>query len=109
MAPTIGSTSDTTSVTVAAATTNRITNFVSSATPDTEESHTLLADLKSIEIKIRGEATMKFSFVVGDTATKYITIPKNNTWSKDDLNLASEVLYFRVDKPSQTIEILEWA
>ena len=73
-----------------------------------ESSQALTAGTKQILIRTRGLANLQISFVATESATKFITIPKNSSYTIGDINF-SGTLYFQADKDVQTVEILEWS
>jgi hypothetical protein len=81
---------------------------VASALINTEYSYTFSANTKKILIKPRIDSNVKFSYISGQSGTTFITIPKGNTFSLDQLNLNGVTIYFQTDKPSNTLEILAW-
>lgn len=94
-------------VTVNPAAAPTITNL-SAPTANVEVSHTLQANVNKILVRCRGNGSIKFAFVSGESATKYITIPKGASYKEDGLLITSGTLYLQTDQNSQTIEILEW-
>lgn len=98
-----------TSTPVGAATTHKIYNVVSDATPGTEFSQVLSSSVKQLMIRCRQANTIQFTFVSGESGTKFITIPKNATYKAVELNLSSATLYMQVDGASKTVEIEEWS
>lgn len=88
-------------------TANEIYNL-STPLANTEYSQALNDNVKQLLIRVRGVAEAKFSFVSGESLTKYITIPAGTTYSASNLNLTSATLYINVSKSSQVVEIQEW-
>jgi len=74
----------------------------------TEYSQALTASTKQITVRVRGSATLKVAFDLGDTATNYITIPSGCTYNDSNLNF-SGTIYFASSKAAQIVEILEWS
>jgi hypothetical protein len=96
-------------VPIKAATTHKIYN-VDSGLAGTEFSQALSSSTKQLMIRCREAFDVQFTFVSGESGTKYITIPKNATYKSDSLDLASSTLYMRVPGgASKTIEIEEWS
>lgn len=87
---------------------HNIVNKISPVTTDTEFSQTITEGTQQLLIRCRGSATIKFTFVSGESGTKYITIRRGTVYSAANLNLLGKTLYMQVDKASQVIEIEEW-
>ena len=92
-------------VTVAAAQNANIINYVV-GTPNSEVSQALNNNLKKLIIRARDLADIKFSFVSGESGTKYVTIPKRASIELDALDFSSKTLYFQTSIAT-TVEILE--
>lgn len=93
-------------ISIAAADTLTIFNL-SAPTANTEVSQSLPSGTKQITIKVRdGTAKAQFSFVSGESGTKYITIPRGASYHIFDLNLTGESLYIQTNQASQTVEII---
>ena len=73
----------------------------------TEESQALSAKVKAFTIRVRGIANLQFAYVSTESGTKFITVPKGSSYSKDNLNFTG-TLYFQTDEDSQVVEIEEW-
>jgi hypothetical protein len=91
---------------VQAGTSPVITN-VAIVAANTEVSHSLGASTKSFLIRVRGLARLQLSYTSGDSGTTFVTVPKGCNYSEGGIDF-SGVLYFQTDKPTQTVEILEW-
>lgn len=87
-------------------TTSTIFN-VSVPTANTEVSQTLPVGTKKIFIKCRGTAKIQYSFVVTESATKFITIPRGATQPIDGINFSGDI-YFQTSEGSQVVEIEAW-
>lgn len=97
----------TTSVTVSAAQNHKITNMVIDAPKvDVEQSLVLQTNLKQVIIRNRDIGKIQYTFVSGESNTKFITIPKKATRSIINLDF-SKTLYLQTDAVS-TIEIEEF-
>lgn len=97
-------------VPVKAATSHQIYNVISPGTANTEFSQALSSGTKQILIRCREAFDVQFSFVSGESGTKYITIPKNATYKAGALDLSSFTIYMRVPNgTSKVIEIEEWS
>ncbi len=87
------------------ATTPTITNL-SLPTVNTEVSHILAANLKTIIIRNRDKADMQLAFVITESATKYLTIKAGAVISLERLEFSGQILYIQSPKIS-IVEILE--
>jgi len=87
--------------------TSTITNK-SLALANTEYVHVLQTGLKQLLIRCRETSTLKFSFVITESGTKYVTIPPGTTFSVSDLTFSGKTLYIRSTKASVIAEILEF-
>lgn len=97
-----------TSTPVGAATTHKIYNVSTPITANTEFSQALSSGVKQLMIRCRESNKIQFSFVSGESGTKFITISKNAVYKAAELNLSSSTLYMQVDGASLTVEIEEW-
>ena len=93
-------------VTISASSTPVIYN-VSVPLAATEVSQALSANTKKFTIKVRGNSNLQLAFVVTESGTKFITVPRSASYSEDALGF-SGTLFFQCDQPSQTVEIVEW-
>lgn len=75
----------------------------------TEYSELLENGLKKIMIRVQSpiNSVLQFSFVSGESNSKFITIPANNTFSLDGLNFNSKTLYIQSNKNNTIVEILQ--
>ncbi len=90
-------------------TTSKIYNKTA-ATAGTEYSQLLTTGTKKIIIKVRATKTkLKYSFVAGESGTKFITVGKNSSREINGLDLTSKTIYFQTNKDNQTVEIEEWS
>jgi len=74
----------------------------------TEVSQLLSDATKEFTIRVRGNANLQFSFVTGESATKFITVFRGSSYTKENVNLSAQTIYFQTDKASQTVEIEQW-
>lgn len=70
---------------------------VSCPVADTEVSHTLSANVQKIFIFPLTKANIKFSFVATESGSKYVLIPKNNSFTIDDIKFPGSTLYLQCD------------
>lgn len=94
------------SVTLSAAQNSKITNLAI-ATANTEHSLALTSNLKSVIIKARGATVLKYSFVLGESGSKYITIPVFNTREMTGLDFTGKTLYIQSTVAPIVVEIEE--
>jgi hypothetical protein len=73
----------------------------------TEYSQALSPSTKKFMIRVRGNSKLQLAFVATDSSTNFITIPQGVSYSEDGLSF-SGTLFFQTEKPTQTVEILEW-
>ena len=83
----------TTRVTPTASTNHKIYNKLSHTVSEQEFSQALTNGTKQLIIRTRESYDLKFSFVSGESKTKYITIPKNATYKVENVDLQNKVLY----------------
>lgn len=76
---------------------------------NTEYSYAIPSNTRKIQVKVRGLATVQFSFTVNESNTTFITIPTGTVYTDDNLDLTGKTLYLRTNKASQIIEILSWS
>lgn len=72
----------------------------------TETSHSLQTGLRKLIIRSRDKAELYISFIVGGTATNFITLKKGCVLEMSDLEFDSKTLYIKADL-SNTVEIVE--
>jgi len=89
--------------------THTIYNVVSDAIPGTEFSQVLTSGTKQLLIRCREPFDIQFTFVTGESGTKYITIPKNATYKVQDVDLQGSTLFMQIAAVSKTVEIEEWS
>lgn len=84
----------------------KITNLAIT-TPNVEVSHVLQDNLTVLEFKAREDAELKYSFVVAESGTKYMTVPKCSGQSFTGIKLKNKTIY--IQSPlSCTVEIIEF-
>ncbi len=94
-------------VTVGGAQNALITN-PTAAVANTEYSLALQTNLKAILIRNRDKsADIKFTFVSGESGTKYVTIRPSTVFFVDGLEFSGKTLYYQSSKIS-TIEVVEY-
>lgn len=82
-----------------------ITNF-SLAVKNVEYAHVLIANIKELIVRNRTLSDLKISFVVNESATKYITVKSGTVMVLDDLDFTGKTLYMQSEKIS-LVEIME--
>jgi hypothetical protein len=92
---------------------------VSDSTPDiknitlvsanVEQSVTLETGLRQIMIRNRSpqNAVLKIAFTSGESGTKFITIPKGNSFNLENINFNSKTLYLQSNQDNTIVEILQ--
>lgn len=93
-------------VDIANATETKITNLPMPIA-NTEYLHDLVDGLKQLRIRCRGIADMQYSFVIGESSTKYFSIYKGTCDNLIDLDFTSKTLYIQSNKNSMIAEIME--
>lgn len=58
-------------------------------------------------LRCRGTAKTQYAFVVTESGTKWITIPRGGQEVIDDINFTGTI-YLQTSEGSQVIELLEW-
>ena len=93
------------SVSVSGASELKLTNL-DVDTPNTEFSHALQNNLKSVLLRARELVQLKISFVATESGTNYITLNAGCVLSLEELEFTSETIY--IQSPSTTVvEIVE--
>ena len=82
-----------------------ITNLVV-PTAGVEVSHVLQNNLFQVIIRSRVTASLQVSFVLGESGTKFITVPRGAVLTLNEINFNSRTLYIQSDTVT-TVEILE--
>lgn len=80
---------------------------VTIAAANVEQSQAMPANIVGYMIRTRGNTELKFSHVVNESGTKYVTIPGRATHT-DEHNYTSLTLYFQSPQVGDTVEILAW-
>jgi hypothetical protein len=77
----------------------------------TEQSFTFPLNTRKFLMKVRGGyATVRLSYVAGETATNWLTMDVGCEYTEENgTNYGGKTVYFRLDKPSKVMEILTWA
>ena len=76
------------------------------STINTEQSVALTNNLKTLKIRFRGAAIVKYSFVSGESGSNYFTIPNNCSEEIENLDLSGKSIYFQSSKTG-VLEIVE--
>lgn len=83
---------------------------VSVPTAGVEVSQTLPANTKKLLIKVRNStARLQFSFASGQSGSDYVSLSRGTSFEVTDIDVPSLTIYFQVNEPSQTVEILAWS
>jgi len=83
----------------------RVTNLVIGST-STEFSHALQDGLKQLILRSREKATIQFTFVSGETATKFISLRPGAVLTLDNIDFTSKTIYME-SNATTVVEILE--
>jgi len=75
---------------------------------DTEYSHTFPDATKRVTIQNRDNAVVKFCFIIGETATNFITLFPGQIWTESGIGTTSLTIYFQSPKANQILEMLSW-
>lgn len=77
---------------------------------DTEYTYELPAATKQFLLRVReSDASLKLAYVLGDSASTYLTVPRGCFHSQDSLTLNAPLdLYFQTPSASRTLELLYW-
>ena len=82
-------------------------NIINLVHVDTSEHSVILtANLKQIIIKSRDNANLQIAFVLGESTTKYMTIPKGAVLELNGSDFTGKTLFISANKASTT-ELLE--
>jgi hypothetical protein len=75
----------------------------------TEVSEAIGTSTKQLLIRARSprNAQLQFAFVATESSTKFITIPKGNSFNIESVNINSTILYLQSDQPNTIVEILQ--
>lgn len=79
-------------------------NIFNIAAGTSESSQALPTNTKSFTLKTRTNAKLQLSYTLGESGTKFITVPSNGVYNDDNF-YASQTLFFRLSK-SDTVEIV---
>jgi len=88
-------------------TTPNITNF-DIVLANTEYSHTFPSATKRVTIQNRDNGLVKFCFIIGETATKFISLFPGQIWTESGIGTTSLTIYFQSPKSNQVLEMLSW-
>lgn len=82
---------------------------ISMTNANQEYSQILPNNTRIIDIKLRAlNALLKISFVVGESGTKYITIPFGASFHLEGIKLSGATIYVQSPVASQVLEIICW-
>jgi hypothetical protein len=74
----------------------------------TEYSLSLPADAVEWSLRARDHATLQYAYVAGDSGTTFFTIPKDCTWTEENVNNAGITLYIQSNVPNTVVELEAW-
>ena len=80
-------------------------------TANSEQSYALPITSRCFRIAVReGDANLKVAFSPGATnTTNYMLVRRGISYSEFDVDAGTVTLYFQVDKPNRTVEVVSWA
>ena len=80
-------------------------------TANSEQSYALPITSRCFRIAVReGDANLKVAFSPGATnTTDYMLVRRGISYSEFDVDAGTVTLYFQVDKPNRTVEVVSWA
>lgn len=82
---------------------------VSMPLASTEYSVSIPVNCRQFLVKLRSTASLQITYTAGQSATSYITVPRNCFYAESDLKIAGAVtLYFQSPAASQELEVLTW-
>jgi len=91
-------------------TTATISNFTTSATPNTETSFSFPAKTKRFSLKNRGNGLLKISYTSGQSGSTYWTIEPACTYEETEINVNTQVtIYLQSPIANQTLEVISWS
>ena len=78
---------------------------------NSEQSYALPITSRCFRIAVReGDANLKVAFSAGATNTSdYMLVRRGISYSEFDVDAGTVTLYFQVDKPNRTVEVVSWA
>ena len=76
---------------------------------DTEYGQALPPHIRKLLIKCRTAFDIKLAFKDGESGTNYITVPAGLTYWEDQIDNATETLYFQCADAGKVAEIVAWA
>lgn len=78
---------------------------------NSEQSYALPITSRCFRIAVReGDANLKVAFSPGATNTSnYMLVRRGISYSEFDVDAGTVTLYFQVDKPNRTVEVVSWA
>lgn len=81
------------------------------AAANSEQSYAFPLTSRCFRIAVReGDANLKVAFSAGATnTTDYLLVRKGISYSEHDVDAGSLTVYFQVDKPNRTVEVMSWA
>lgn len=84
----------------------KITNL-SIPSPATEVPFTVQPGVQRVELRARGSAKLKYSFIAAQSGVEFITIPRGKVELIDGINFTGTI-YIQASEAPEVIEIQEW-
>lgn len=82
---------------------------ISIPTKNIEQSHQLPASTRRFKLWSRSRASLKISFIAGDTGTDFITVISGNKYKEVGLDpTQTYTVYFQSTKDNDVLEVLTW-
>jgi len=75
-----------------------------------EQPYSFPAGTKRFSLKNRGAGLLKISYTLGESATKYWTIPPACSYDETEINVNTQIiLYMQSPIAAQTLEVISWS
>lgn len=75
---------------------------------NTEYTQAISANAVKLTIRARKLANVKIGFAVGESSTKFVTIPAGASYEINSIRVSSLTLYVQSDVAANTLEVVEW-
>jgi hypothetical protein len=76
---------------------------------NTEQEFEFSANTKSISLRVRELASLKFCFLENESNTNYVTLSSGSSFEESGLNVSGLKIYFQSNRSNVTLEIIEWS
>lgn len=78
-------------------------------TANTEVATALAIDTKRFWLRARGRGWLKLAYTLGESGTRYVSIPPGGFYSEAGLGGAVVTLYLQSPTAGELVELLSWA